>query len=181
MIVRVAGAAPIRGRQPLYFLDDVFLARAKVPAPEKSDRFGFGMEGKVDVKVAEMEEEEKEVEIGEGVGVTGKDDPKPQEQPESVQNAAAWDSAKPVRQRDHERGESMDRVEGGVEQQPQEQPSEHVQGVTMERVEGEEKQRDRHEPERDEETVDSVKPEQRDQPELERGSAKVEGGHEIAR
>ncbi len=68
MIVRVSGAAPIRGRQPLYFLDDVFLARAKVPAPEKSDRFGFGIAGKVEVKVAEMKEVEKEEEIGEGVG-----------------------------------------------------------------------------------------------------------------
>ncbi len=38
MIVRVAGAAPIRGRQPLYFLDPVFLARAKVPAPAETDR-----------------------------------------------------------------------------------------------------------------------------------------------
>ena len=69
MIIRVAGAAPIRGRQPLYFLDDVFLARAKVPAPVKSDRFGFEMKGKTEAKVAEMEEEEKEAEIGEGVGV----------------------------------------------------------------------------------------------------------------
>ncbi len=86
MIVRVAGAAPIRGRQPLYFLDDVFLARAKVPAPEKSDRFGFGIAGKVEVKVAEMKEEEKEEEIGEGVGVAGKREEPEKEQPsENVQ------------------------------------------------------------------------------------------------
>ncbi len=37
MIVRVAGFPPIRGKQPLYFLDPVFLARAKVPAPAVSD------------------------------------------------------------------------------------------------------------------------------------------------
>ncbi len=37
MIVRVAGFPPIRGKQPLYFLDPVFLARAKVPAPLVSD------------------------------------------------------------------------------------------------------------------------------------------------
>lgn len=37
MIIRVAGFPPIRGKQPLYFLDPVFLARAKVPAPEVSD------------------------------------------------------------------------------------------------------------------------------------------------
>jgi type IV secretory pathway TraG/TraD family ATPase VirD4 len=40
MIIRVAGAAPIRGRQPLYFLDPVFLARARIPAPEDTDRIG---------------------------------------------------------------------------------------------------------------------------------------------
>lgn len=38
MIIRVAGFPPIRGKQPLYFLDPVFLARAKVPAPAVSDR-----------------------------------------------------------------------------------------------------------------------------------------------
>ncbi len=43
-----------------------------MPAPPKSDRFGFGMEGKVEVNVAEMKEVEKEEEIGEGVG---KDEP----------------------------------------------------------------------------------------------------------
>lgn len=41
MIVKVAGAWPIRGVQPLYFLDDVFLARAKLPSPKSSDRLGF--------------------------------------------------------------------------------------------------------------------------------------------
>ena len=43
MIVRVAGGAPIRGRQPLYFLDPVFLARARVPAPPDTDHFRFDM------------------------------------------------------------------------------------------------------------------------------------------
>ena len=40
MIIRVAGAAPIRGRQPLYFLEPVFLARAKIAAPADTDRIG---------------------------------------------------------------------------------------------------------------------------------------------
>lgn len=40
MIVRVAGAAPIRGRQPLYFLDPIFLVRAKIAAPADTDRMG---------------------------------------------------------------------------------------------------------------------------------------------
>lgn len=43
MIIRVSGSAPIRGRQPLYFLDETFLARAKVPPPEVSDRMGIDM------------------------------------------------------------------------------------------------------------------------------------------
>ncbi len=43
MIVRVAGGAPIRGRQPLYFLDPVFLARARVPAPTDTDRLCFNI------------------------------------------------------------------------------------------------------------------------------------------
>lgn len=37
MIINVSGFAPIRGRQPLYFLDPVFSRRAKVPAPALSD------------------------------------------------------------------------------------------------------------------------------------------------
>jgi type IV secretion system protein VirD4 len=41
MIVRVAGAPPIRGRQPLYFKDEFFLARAKLPAPKDTDRIGI--------------------------------------------------------------------------------------------------------------------------------------------
>jgi type IV secretion system protein VirD4 len=38
MVVYVAGYPAIYGRQPLYFQDPVFQARAAVPAPEKSDR-----------------------------------------------------------------------------------------------------------------------------------------------
>ena len=41
MIIRMAGFPPIRGRQPLYFMDDVFLARAKIPAPLDTDRIGM--------------------------------------------------------------------------------------------------------------------------------------------
>jgi len=38
MLIFVAGQAPIYGRQILYFQDPVFSARAKIPAPEVSDR-----------------------------------------------------------------------------------------------------------------------------------------------
>jgi len=38
MLVYVAGYPAIYGRQPLYFQDPVFQARAAVPAPNKSDR-----------------------------------------------------------------------------------------------------------------------------------------------
>ena len=38
MVVYVAGYPAIYGRQPLYFQDPVFQARATVPAPEKSDK-----------------------------------------------------------------------------------------------------------------------------------------------
>lgn len=38
MVVYVAGFPAIYGRQPLYFQDKVFLARAAVPAPEASDK-----------------------------------------------------------------------------------------------------------------------------------------------
>ena len=37
MVVYVAGFPAIYGRQPLYFQDPVFQARAEVPAPGKSD------------------------------------------------------------------------------------------------------------------------------------------------
>lgn len=37
MLIFMAGQTPIYGKQILYFLDPVFSARAKVPAPEKSD------------------------------------------------------------------------------------------------------------------------------------------------
>ena len=38
MVVYVAGFPAIYGRQPLYFQDPIFQARARVPAPDKSDR-----------------------------------------------------------------------------------------------------------------------------------------------
>ena len=37
MVVYVAGYPAIYGKQPLYFKDPTFLARAKVKAPDKSD------------------------------------------------------------------------------------------------------------------------------------------------
>ena len=51
MIIRVAGAPPIRGRQPLYFMDDAFLARAKLPAPEDTDRIGIELTQKTSVNI----------------------------------------------------------------------------------------------------------------------------------
>ncbi len=51
MIVRVAGAPPIRGRQPLYFKDENFLARAKLPAPEDTDRIGIDITNKTKVNI----------------------------------------------------------------------------------------------------------------------------------
>ena len=41
MIVYVAGYPAIYGKQPLYFKDPVFQARAEVPAPRKSDRIHY--------------------------------------------------------------------------------------------------------------------------------------------
>jgi type IV secretory pathway TraG/TraD family ATPase VirD4 len=120
MIVRVAGAAPIRGRQPLYFLDDTFLARAKVPAPPKSDRFGFETEGKTEAKVAEMKKEEKEEEIGEGVGVGGKNESpdeesaEPEQSSEEVQGVSAEGGAEPEQQ-DRSEQERVAEVGGGHE------------------------------------------------------------------
>lgn len=38
MVVYVAGYPAIYGRQPLYFQDAVFQARAAIPAPTKSDK-----------------------------------------------------------------------------------------------------------------------------------------------
>ena len=38
MIIYVAGFPAIYGRQPLYFQDAIFQARAEVPAPGISDR-----------------------------------------------------------------------------------------------------------------------------------------------
>jgi type IV secretion system protein VirD4 len=38
MVVYVAGFPAIYGRQPLYFQDSIFTARAAVPAPTHSDK-----------------------------------------------------------------------------------------------------------------------------------------------
>ena len=38
MVVYVAGYPAIYGKQPLYFKDPVFQARAAIPAPENSDK-----------------------------------------------------------------------------------------------------------------------------------------------
>lgn len=37
MLIFMAGQPPIRGQQPLYFMDTAFSARAKVPVPTASD------------------------------------------------------------------------------------------------------------------------------------------------
>ena len=58
MIIRVSGAAPIRGRQPLYFFDDTFLARARVPAPVDSDRIGMELREATVVQVADPDDEQ---------------------------------------------------------------------------------------------------------------------------
>lgn len=60
MIIRVSGFPPIRGRQPLYFMDDVFLARAKIPAPIDTDRIGVELTDAevLDVSKAPSEEED---------------------------------------------------------------------------------------------------------------------------
>ena len=41
MLILTAGRPPIYGRQILYFKDPVFIARAKMPAPEQSDSIYF--------------------------------------------------------------------------------------------------------------------------------------------
>jgi type IV secretion system protein VirD4 len=44
MVVKVAGYAPIYGKQPLYFQDAAFSARSKVPPPKETDRGVFAAE-----------------------------------------------------------------------------------------------------------------------------------------
>ena len=41
MVIYVAGYPAIYGRQPLYFEDPIFQARAEVPAPNTSDRLSY--------------------------------------------------------------------------------------------------------------------------------------------
>ncbi len=38
MVIYIAGYPAIYGRQPLYFTDPVFQARAAIPAPKASDK-----------------------------------------------------------------------------------------------------------------------------------------------
>ncbi len=57
MIVRVSGFPPIRGRQPLYFMDDIFLARAKIPAPLETDRMGMELVDATVIDVSKVVEE----------------------------------------------------------------------------------------------------------------------------
>ncbi len=49
MLIYAAGCPAIYGRQPLYFQDPVFLARARIPAPEQSQRV------KAETKAVELE------------------------------------------------------------------------------------------------------------------------------
>jgi type IV secretion system protein VirD4 len=41
MVVYVAGYPAIYGKQPLYFKDAIFQARASIPAPRNSDTLGL--------------------------------------------------------------------------------------------------------------------------------------------
>jgi type IV secretion system protein VirD4 len=47
MLIFVAGHAPIYGRQILYFQDPAFAQRAKVPAPQGSDRLRVEASGEM--------------------------------------------------------------------------------------------------------------------------------------
>ncbi len=55
MIIRVAGSPPIRGRQPLYFMDETFSERAKIPPPADTDRIGIEITGKTEVRTPPRE------------------------------------------------------------------------------------------------------------------------------
>ncbi len=52
MVIYVAGYPAIYGKQPLYFKDPVFLARASVPAPKLSDKLIQTPELTLDEQVA---------------------------------------------------------------------------------------------------------------------------------
>lgn len=56
ILVFVAGSNPILGRQILYFKDPVFMARAKMRAPEMSDRLGKGKMPPQDMSAAATKE-----------------------------------------------------------------------------------------------------------------------------
>ena len=110
MIIRVAGAAPIRGRQPLYFLDDVFLARAKVPAPAKSDRFGFQLTKTTTADVPETPEGEN----AEGGNTEGNDG-------DGMNGNVELELAAMEQDADRDQGVTVVRVEESVEPQLQDQ------------------------------------------------------------
>ena len=44
MVVYAAGCPAIYGRQSLFFKDPIFLARAAIPPPDKSDRIGSAID-----------------------------------------------------------------------------------------------------------------------------------------
>ena len=119
MIIRVAGAAPIRGRQPLYFFDDVFLARAKVPAPIESDRIGVALKKKTTVNVPE---ELPETEGG--------------DLPEESQDGEKQSDPGETHDGDGSGSESIDGSESvsGGESQKVEVQAEQSQGIQLERT-----------------------------------------------
>ena len=60
MLIFAAGYAPVYGEQILYFLDEVFSARSKVPTPQLSDRIRHQIEESPNaVKIDEPEPEEQ--------------------------------------------------------------------------------------------------------------------------
>ncbi|GHS92714.1 conjugal transfer protein TraG [Planctomycetales bacterium] len=61
MVVKVAGFAPIYGKQPLYFQDRIFLARAKLPAPKETDKIEKIDEEKADKNDEKVGNEASEV------------------------------------------------------------------------------------------------------------------------
>lgn len=69
MIIRVSGFPPIRGRQPLYFMDDVFLARAKIPPPLDTDRIGMELTDADALDVSKPQKGENDGE--EGASIAG--------------------------------------------------------------------------------------------------------------
>ncbi|MDR0867390.1 MAG: type IV secretory system conjugative DNA transfer family protein [Planctomycetota bacterium] len=61
MVIKIAGFAPIYGKQPLYFQDPVFSKRSKLPAPKETDKIEKIDEGKTDNRDEEVSNEASEV------------------------------------------------------------------------------------------------------------------------